>query len=130
MVKAYLTRLRKRRHVQRKIRMSEQKMWDLEFLRDKLKAMKEGFRMERDRLMEMVDASNLRLEAENKKEDPDKTIKDNLERLKEKYEPDIKQLETQMDAIEGQITGAQGVEEGIDGYRTVIGLLKEHKEKI
>ena len=119
-----------KRHIQGKIEVTQKKIWDLEFLKEKLKAMREGFRQEYDRLQEQVDAATLRLEVENKKEDADKTIVENLTKFKERIDPDIGQLKTQMAAVESQIEGDNGVNQSIDGLRTVLGMLVEYKKTI
>lgn len=125
--------VRKKRYLKRKIKMSENSMWDIEFLRKKMQAMREGFRQEYDRLREMTVAAEQRLEAENKKEDPDKTIVTNLQNLIDKYKPDIEQLKTQMQAVDSQIQGTAdetGLDGNVEGYRTVINLLKEDLKKV
>ncbi len=85
--------------------------------------------MEHDRIKETVDATNVRMEAEKKKEDSDKTILANLEALKKRSEPDIKQLQEQMNGIEQQIEGKGGINETIQGYRSVSQLLREYRKQ-
>jgi hypothetical protein len=148
------------------------KIWDLEFLKDKLKAMRESFRIEFDRLKELSDATSRRLYGEKyeffyiatndkievaslpimisdieklpdepketrdfrfykkRKGNPDKDICDSLDKAIKRYQEDIDQLKKQMDGIDGQIEGPGGVNESIDGLRTVHTLLKEHMNKI
>lgn len=118
------------KHFADKILITHKKMWDLEFLREKMRMMREGFRMEYDRLREQVDAATHRLDVENAKEDKDATIQANLQRLIDRYTPDIEQLQKQMEAIDSQIEGPEGVNENIDGLKTVIGLLEEYRKTI
>tara|TARA_Y100001949_G_scaffold171282_1_gene173511 strand:+ start:838 stop:1221 length:384 start_codon:yes stop_codon:yes gene_type:complete len=121
-----LERFKKRKHYKRKIRVMYQKRWDLEFLKEKLKAMREGFRVEYDRIKEIIDAASVRLEEEKKKDKSDQKIVDSLTNLKKKQEPDIAQLKKQIEGIDGQIEGPEGVNEKIESYRTVAALLKKH----
>lgn len=119
-----------KQHIDEKILVTQKKIWDLEFLREKMSAMREGFRIEYDRLSEQVDAATRRLAEENGKEDPDATIRANLTNLVDRYAPDIEQLKKQMEGIDNQVRGQEGIEENIDGLHTVIGMLKEHRTKI
>lgn len=130
---------RKKWHVQQKIEITQKKQWDLEFLKEKMKAMKEGFRMQYDRLKEELDAATLRTNVEKEKgESADKQIIANLANMITHHEKDIGQLKTQMDAVDSQIEGQMneetgqlvGVDPQIDGFRTVVGMLKEYKKKL
>lgn len=121
---------KKLKHFDSKLEVTNKKIWDLEFLREKMNAMREGFRQDYDRLREQVAAATERLAVEDKKEDPDATIKKNLQNLIDRYTPDIEQLRSQMEGIDGQIEGKDGVNENIEGLRTVQGLLREYMEKI
>ncbi len=124
-------RFRKKKHIKNQMSVLEKKMWDIEFLIEKTKAQREDFRNEYDRISELVDAATRRLEEEEKKEDKDKTIIDNLNKYKERYIPDLEQLKVQMEAIDSQIEGGQNsFKETIEGYRTVIKMLKEWSKKI
>lgn len=60
----FLLRWRKKRHCKRKMRVIEMKIWDLEFLKEKLLNMREGFRVEYDLIKEKVDASQRRMYGE------------------------------------------------------------------
>jgi len=127
------TKLRKIYHIRQRIAVSEKKMWDLEFLKNKMRAQREGFRQEYDRINELVDAATRRLDEEKQKKDKDQTIIDNLTKYKEKHQPDIEQLKMQIEGIDGQIEGAdgkQGMDDVIDGYKTIIDLLKEWKKQV
>ena len=127
-----LGKLKKRLHYKDKIYVMYKKVWDLEFLKEKFKAMREGFRIEYDRIKEIDDAAKLKyeeLKRQDRNEENQKII-DSMKRMREKNKPDIKQLEEQMASIDQQIEGQDGVDEKIDSYRTVIALLKEHKKKL
>lgn len=123
-------RYRKRWHLKRKMEMTQKKIWDLEFLREKMRSVREGFRVEYDRIKEMLDAAERRIKQEREKEDPDRTIIESMERMKDRFEPDMKQLEEQMGSIDKQIEGEGGINEGIEGFVTVLGLLKEYRKKV
>lgn len=125
-----LFRTARQKHLDEKTLVTQKKIWDLEFLLEKMGAMREGFRVEFDRLQEQVDAANLRLDEENKKEDPDATIRKNLTNLIERYTPDIEQLKKQIEGVDSQIHGPDGIEENIEGLHTVIGMLREHRKKV
>lgn len=124
----------KKRHYSRKIQVTKMKMWDVEFLREKMRMMREGFRVEYDRIKEIVDAATIRLAAEKEKQDPDKTICTNLENLIKRHEPDMQQFIKQMEGIdaqiEGPLEGQTSLNDTIDGYRTVMGLLRDFKRKL
>lgn len=120
----------KQKHFDSKIIVTDKKIWDLEFLREKMKAMREGFRQEYDRLSEQTDAATRRLAVENTKEDGDATIKANLQGLIDRYAPDIEQLKKQMEGIDSQVESPEGVNSSIEGLKTVRGLLIEYRKQI
>lgn len=134
MFKSKLTKLRKK-HFKNKIEVTLKKSFDVEFLIDQYKLTREGFRTEYDRLKELEDAANVRIAAEKEKEDPDKTIIEQLEKLKERYAPDMAALKKQMETIDTQIegpapAGRQSLNETLDNLRTVVGLLRERVAKL
>ena len=121
-----------KKHFKSKITNTQKKIWDIIFLRDQYKLTREGFRAEYDRLKELEDAANVRIEAENVKPDPDKTIIEQLSKLKERYEPDMLQLKKQMSQMDLIIEGPapegsqqRPINEQIDGLKQVIQLLKD-----
>ncbi len=120
----------KKKHYLSKIELHQKKIWDLEFLRDQQKAIRESFRQEYDKINESMDAATARLEVEKQKEDPDKTIVENMENLIKRITPDSAQLKTQMEAIDTQIEGNGGINDLIDKQRMVIHLLQESIRKI
>jgi len=121
-----------RRHYKEKVYGTlYRKLWDVQFLREKMKAIREGFRIEHDRIKEIINGCNTRLEMEQNKpatEQDQKTI-ENLKANIEKLKPDLEQLEKQMQGIDGQVEGQGGINESIDGFQTAIELLKEHRKK-
>ena len=127
----------KKNHFKDKLWGVQRKIWDVEFLKDQYKLTREGFRAEYDRLKELEDAANVRIEAEKTKEDPDKTIIEQLTKLKERYDPDMGQLKKQMAQMDLLIEGPapegsqnRPLNETIDGLRTVQSLLKEIINKL
>lgn len=120
----------KRRHYLGKINGTEEKIWDLEFLRVKLKAMREGFRMEHDKSKEMLDAYEKRLEAEKALPKQNEEMIKIAEASIAKLKPDVEQLVKQMEEIDKQLDGPSGVTESIDSYRVVVGMLKEEFKKV
>jgi hypothetical protein len=51
-------RLSKKKHYKYKVEVTQKKIWDMEFLRNQYKMMREGIRVEYDRLKEARDATN------------------------------------------------------------------------
>lgn len=117
-----------KKHYKDKRDIVYKKILDIEFLVDEYKQTREGFRNEYDRIKEMQDACEVRIAAEKAKEDSDKTILQQMKKLHDKYDPDIKKLEAQMEAIDKQIEGPlpqgqQTLVETMDGLRAVSQLL-------
>lgn len=163
-----LEQFTKRRHLKKKMKVIGMKIIDLEFLRWQLKSMREGFRMQHDRLKEELDAMKRRLAGEkyqffycasndeisykaipilpddferlpDKPQDTKefrfykKTRKEvnqqlctNLTGMIQRHGDDLTQLVKQMEGVDGQVEGPQGVNEKIDGYKTAINLIKEY----
>jgi phage-related tail protein len=92
--------------------------------------MREGIRVEYDRLKERVDAAQLRLEAENKKDKQDKKVIENLDNLVKRHGDDLTQMEKQMKSIDETIQAKEGIDEKMEGLRTVLELIKEHIKKL
>lgn len=133
----YRNRFSIKRHYKDKILVTQKKRADVEFLKHQYKLMREGFRVEYDRLREQEDACNVRIDQEKAKEDQDKTIIEQLEKLKEKYKPDLEGLKRQMTdmdlMIEGPVKPEQQprpVNEVIENLRSVEGMLKEMLGKL
>lgn len=74
---------------------------------------------------EAVDTKDYRF-FKKAKEDPDATLVKNLETLIERTSGDLGKLKQQMEGIDNQLTGQNGVEEKIEGMRTAINLLTEY----
>lgn len=94
------------------------------FIREKIKETREEIRREYDRINEDLEASKLVMENNAKKEDPDKTIKEKMEKAVENKTQDINQLKTQIDQLDKQITEPGGVEDTIASYRAILPLIE------
>ena len=128
---------KKKQHFNKKLEGVQKRIWDIEFLRSEYKETREGFRVEYDRLKELVDAANVRIAAEKEKEDADKTIIEQLEKLKERYDPDMRQLKKQMDMMDVLIDGPvpegsqqQPLNTTIAGLRSVMVRIKDLINKL
>ncbi len=128
---------RKQKHFKEAVANLEKKMWDTEFMVTKRREEREGYRTEYDRLNEMLDAATARLAVEKQKEDPDKTISQSLQSKIDSTTQDVDQLKLKMGQIDKEIDGfeyeeqgqpirQQGLIETIDGYRTLIELVRKH----
>lgn len=125
-----LPKRRRLKHLISKELVIKKKLWDLEFLKDKFKAMREGFRLEYDHIKERIDASETRIRMEKEKEDADKIIIQTMEEYIKTHEPDLQQLVKQMESIDGQIDGEGGINQTIEGHRTILQLIKEHSKRL
>ena len=123
-------KLRSYQHYGDKMEVTEKKRNDLEFLRRNLKEVREGQRLEYDRKKEILDAANLRLGKEKEKEDPDQTLKQSLEKMIDQHTQDTKNLETQMQALDTQIEGPEGVNTRIGNLNDVHELLRKHRQDV
>ena len=113
-----------------KLNQIKGRILDAEFSITQAKGVREGFRNEFDRIKEMQDACVVKMEEEKTKEDPDKTIIDNLTKLKKKYDPDIQKLSKQMETIDMQINGPypngeQCMQDTLEGLISVTEELKK-----
>lgn len=164
-------KLRQKLHYWGKKRIIQKKKWDLEFLADELKSMREGLRQEYDRLREQLDAAKRRRAGEKysfcysasgdevsnqnipilpdeleklpdepkdtkdfrffkkPKKQVDETLIKNLENLIQKTTEDTQKLKMQMDGIDGQLDGPDGVYTKIEGYLTAMKMIDQFIKK-
>ena len=122
-------KIRRNSHYNAKREVMYKKEWDLRFLIEQYKLVREGVRKEFDRLHEQMDAFKKRVEAEKAKEDPDKTIVEQMEKKIEATQSDVNQLSQQLEGLDNQIEGPDGFEDKIDGLRTTYKLLGTLKKK-
>lgn len=113
----------KKKHFKDKLYITNQKIWDNEFLILQLREMREGFRREYDRIKEMVMGYTVRLEKLPKDSEEIPQVQAQIEGLSK----DLKQLEEQMDGVDAQ---AKQSEQAIEGYRQVITMLEKHLKNI
>lgn len=116
----------RRLHYRKKTQVLRWKIWDAEFIRVQHKSMREGIRMEYDRLQEIIDACRTRIKNENESGKPNKDVIANMDKTIKDREPNVTQFKNQMDAIDQEI---EKTTQAIDGYRVVINLLKEEIKK-
>ena len=129
-------RLTKKRHFADKLKITTMKLWDAEFLLSKVRAEREGIRMERVRTKERLGQTEVKLEAA--KDKPDKKIVKSLQKLIKDLRPDVKELEKRMQHLDqwcdGPMVNEQGVDTSIkatiDGLRALIEMLTEYRKKL
>ena len=94
------------------------------FIRERLKDMREDIRRQYDKINEELDAIKIARERNEKLEDPDKTIRENLDKAEESKKKDIEQLKLQIDQLDKQINEPGGVEDTIVSYRAILPLIE------
>jgi len=122
-------RFRRRRHIRHRIRIGYENLWDLFFLREKLKMLREDIRVQYDRSKEQLVLTEKRLDEEKKKEKPDKGVIKNLEAAVEKHRPDVELMEKQLQGFDFEIDGAENPKSStqkIEAVKSLIEMLKEH----
>lgn len=122
----------KKRHYKDKILVTKKKIWDVEFLLAQYKLMREGFRVEYDRIKEELDAVNTykeliesvgmekakelmknaekAMEARNEKSDyklndEEKEVVETMKKNAQGKEDDIARLKKQMETLDMQMDG-------------------------
>lgn len=132
MFKKKFWRIRKKRHYRSKFWLKWGMIWDLEFLIRSLESSKEGYRVEYDRINEIIAAALVRITEEKGKEKPDKELMDSLQRLIDKHQPDADQLKKQMIAIdeEDPKVNIKMVKKAISSSYHVLDELKDTIKKI
>lgn len=124
----------KKRHFKKRLANIQSAIYDLEFNRAKLKAIKEQMRLQYDRLQETTSSAQAGLESENSKEQPDKSVISNLERVIERYKPDIEYLSKQLEGMDNAIDCATlddkgnpiGINQRIEAARTMKEMLVDY----
>lgn len=158
-------RFNKKNHYKNKIKLTYQRIWDLEFLTKEMQDMREQIRKAYDRLSQevailtqhkdlikafgMEKASELTAkgpeyaakELENHKEEhaltkEEQDAVDNVSKRIEEKNIDIEYKKSQMKAIDTQLeeswkaSGDGGIFSAIEGYRSVISILKKEIKKL
>lgn len=123
LVKRYTSKDARRMYFIREYELAYRQIWRAEFFRESKQELREEIRREYDKASETLDAATQRLEAENKKEDPDKTIKESLEKSIETKEKDISQFKEQIDHIDTEI---KGYTEALESLRVTLPLVLKY----
>lgn len=124
-------RYKQKKHTQTKIEITHKKIWDLEFMKAKLKGAREELRQEHDRYNEQIAGYNVRIEklTERNQEGDQAEIKqcqDQLVRLNES----LQQCLAQLTELDKQISGQGGVEDSITAHRSLLNLLVDYKKTL
>ena len=123
LIKRYTSRYARRMYFIREYELGWRQIWRAEFFSDEKKRLREDIRREYDKTNEDLGASIQRLEVELKKEDPDKIIKENLEKIMEDKKKSISQFKEQIDNIDTEIKGDK---EAIESLRITLPLLEKY----
>jgi multidrug resistance efflux pump len=108
----------KKTHFKKKLKDVEKMDWDWTFKLHKTKLLKEDIRKEHDRVVERIDALEAQLKANNKKE-----TKEELTKQKEGSENDLKNIKSQLDQLDSEITQTQA---GIDGLKELKKMTQDY----
>ncbi len=125
---------RKTRHFKARLRGVENAIFDLSFNRAKLKMIREQMRQQYDRIKETVSSATAALELEKAKETKDQTSIDNLEKVIDRYSPDLQYLEAQLTGMDNAIDCEQldkngnpiGINQRIEAARVMKDMLSEY----
>ena len=103
-----------------------------EIVKEGKKDVREGIRQEYDRIKELVDAANVRLKTENSKNEQnrDKTVIDNLTKMKDKYSIDMGEMEKQIKELDKELDDVdKTLNVRIEAGRAYINLVKKLLKK-
>lgn len=123
----------KKRHFNSRIEQTDRGLWDLEFSKEKFKALREDVRQQYDRVNENLVQTRARLDEEQKKETPDGKTIEHLQNLIARYEPDISYLKKQMEGLDAQIDSEENPEscsQKIEATRALLEMLKGYLRKL
>lgn len=124
---------KKRKHFEEVIRQTKKKLWNEEFRRERLKALREDVRIEYDRINEKVRMAKTRVEEEKKRgKEADKEAIEKLEKLVEHYSPDLAYKTQQMASLDKETddeTAPESCIALIQGYRAALDMLKAYVKK-
>ena len=110
----------------REYELANRQIWRAEFFREMKQELREDIRREYDKATETLDAAQGRLDVENKKEDPDKIIKETLEKQAETKKKEISQFKEQIDHIDTEI---KGYTEALESLRVTLPLVEKYIKK-
>lgn len=125
---------RKTRHFKARLKNVQSAIYDLEFNRAKLKMIREQMRQQYDRIKETVSSATASLELEKTKETKDETSLANLQKVIDRYTPDLQYLEAQLTGMDNAIDCEQldkngnpiGINQRIEAARVMKDMLAEY----
>ena len=123
LIRRYTNKSAKRMYFIREYELAYRQIWKAEFFRESKKELREEIRREYDKAIEVLDASTRRLEEENKKEDPDKTMVENFQKIVEAKKKDISQFKEQIDHIDTEV---KGYTEALDSIHATLPLVEKY----
>ena len=115
-------------HYRKKMKVIRWKIWDTEFFREQLRQSREALRLEYDRLSEIIDACNVRIQREKESGNPKQDVIDNMETVIKKHEPDIKNLKSQMEGVDTEIV--EKINPQVENLHVLIELLRKFVKKV
>lgn len=120
---------RKKEYFRVKILNGTYKIWDLEFRRIQLREMREDMRLEYDKLKEQHDGFQVRKEKLAELPDRKEELDAVTARL-EGMEKDLTQLKTQMDALDAEVEGPNGINNLIEANRQLVETIKTYRKTL
>ena len=114
--------LARRTYFVREYEGTYRQIWKTEFKLKHFRILREDIRREYDKANEDSLATVSRMEAERKKDDPDKTILEGLVKISDGKRKDIENFKEQIDAMDKEV---ELCEEQIASYRAVVPLIEE-----
>ena len=122
--------MNKKQYFQSEIRkiegVIEQLPWRLDIVRAGKKDVREGIRQEYDRLKESVDAAESRLATEAQKEKKEEEVVKQLESMRDKLIPDMRNMEEQMKELDKEIAEVdETLKVKVEAGRSYIQLVKK-----
>jgi len=100
--------------------------WQLEIVKIGKKDVREGIRQEYDRLKEIVNATEVKLEEEEKKEKKNDDMIKNLKSTRDKLQPDLLKMEEQMKELDKELGEVdKTLQVKVEAGRSYIGLVKK-----
>lgn len=108
-----------KKYFQGKLLSTKQSLWDLNFQLSRMEEIREGVRREYDRLKENDDIAQRKI-SESKDKDERKRFKKLRE---EKYQPDLEQLEKQIQSLDAEIENK--IQPQVEGTEELINLLEQ-----
>lgn len=118
----------KRNHFKMRLEQVQAQIWDLEFLREKLRKLREGIRKEYDRLKEKTEIMKNQLAGTS-----DENVKKQIQAEIDRFAPDLEQLLKQIGGLDAQIeqeNNPQSVVSKIAALNTTRAMLKAYMNSL